>query len=374
MLWGKDAARPFSAPGNAESIQHFFLARNAIYHGLSALQISAGDSVLVPAYHCETAVEPIVRYGARVKFYGVRRDGIVDLDDIRSRITKDTRAILAIHYFGILQPMLELRRLCDEHKIYLIEDCAHVLTDSPGDSTLGTIGDISVFDWRKFLPVDDGGQLVINNPELRVDVSWDRPTFSFRLRVAKDVLDRLIDDSGSRALKTLSVLAYLPHKVIRRVLRGTKQDTRDIGAAKYTSKFDMSVIGLGMTAPARRVCRKTDLTDVVRRRRRNHTDLRQRLLSRFGIESPFPDPPEGVCSWAYPVLFAGRKNIHQALRSMGIPAFTWGGVIHPSLPRGEFPDAELLYENLVLLPIHQDIGESDMDSMMDSIARALERD
>jgi dTDP-4-amino-4,6-dideoxygalactose transaminase len=372
MLWGKDAARPFTAPAGAEAVQHFFLARNAIYHGLSALQISAGERVLAPAYHCETAIEPIVRYGARVEFYGVRRDAIVDLDDIRGRITKDTRAILAIHYFGILQPILELRKLCDEHGIYLIEDCAHVLTDSPGVSTLGTIGDVSVFAWRKFLPIDDGGQFVINNPELRLEVTWDRPGLSLSLRVGKDVLNRLIDDSGSRMLKTLYALVHLPYKVLRRVRRKMGRDRPDIGASRYTSKFDISVIGLGMTTLAQRVCRKTDLSEVVRRRRLNHAALRHRMMSRCGIDSSFPDPPEGVCSWAYPVLFTEKENVHLALRSLGIPAFTWGGVVHPSLPKGEFPDAEFLYDNLVLLPIHQDIGEREMNSMVDGIRLALE--
>src|SRR5262249_56326243 len=51
-----------------------FWARSAIYHGLGLLGLAPGDGVLVPSYHCAAAVEPLLRYGAQARFYGIRRD------------------------------------------------------------------------------------------------------------------------------------------------------------------------------------------------------------------------------------------------------------------------------------------------------------
>jgi perosamine synthetase len=121
----------YSLSGNA--VQHLFWARNAIYHGLSALGLNPGDNVLVPAFHCTSVVEPILQYGAEVKFYDINLDVSPDLEDLRSKIDRKTRAILAIHYFGFPQPIQKFRELCRAHKLYLIEDCAHVLTERTRD-------------------------------------------------------------------------------------------------------------------------------------------------------------------------------------------------------------------------------------------------
>src|SRR5262249_8091118 len=142
-----------------------FWARNAIYHCLSALEIQPGDKVLVPSFHCASMIEPIVQHGARVIFYKIKRDCSVDFTDVEAKIDAQTRAILAIHYFGFPQMLGPLQQLCRERKLYLIEDCAHVLLGQVKENALGSYGDVSIFSWRKFLPIYDGGYLIINNPD-----------------------------------------------------------------------------------------------------------------------------------------------------------------------------------------------------------------
>ena len=61
-------------PKNGRSVHHMFWARNGIYHGLAALGVKPGDNVLVPAYHCTSLVEPILRYGSEAKFYDINMD------------------------------------------------------------------------------------------------------------------------------------------------------------------------------------------------------------------------------------------------------------------------------------------------------------
>jgi dTDP-4-amino-4,6-dideoxygalactose transaminase len=48
------------------------------------------------------------------------------------------------------------------------------------------------------------------------------------------------------------------------------------------------------------------------------------------------------------------------LRTKGIQATTWGGVVHPSCPMISFPDADHLNRNLVMLPVHQSLTEDDL--------------
>ncbi len=100
--------------------------RAAIALALQALGVGSGDRVLVPTYHCPTMVAPAVHVGARPVFYPLRSSG-ADLAFLEALDLTGVRAILATHYFGLPQPMAELRRFCDRKGIALIEDCAHAL-------------------------------------------------------------------------------------------------------------------------------------------------------------------------------------------------------------------------------------------------------
>src|SRR5689334_15651529 len=78
----------------------FFTARNAIYHTLRLLQIPRGSQVLVPAYICRAAVDPFLAYGAAVTFYRVNRNCEPDFEDLERKIVRETKAVMAVHYFG----------------------------------------------------------------------------------------------------------------------------------------------------------------------------------------------------------------------------------------------------------------------------------
>jgi len=47
------------------------------------------------------------------------------------------------------------------------------------------------------------------------------------------------------------------------------------------------------------------------------------------------------------------------------------GVIHPALPLAEFPEAAFLYDNFVLMPIHQSIGDAEMQAILEVIGRGV---
>jgi perosamine synthetase len=112
---------------NGRPVHYLFWARNGIYHGLAALGVKPGDNVLVPSYHCSSLVDPILRYGSEAKFYDINVDLAPNFDDIKEKIDRKTRAILAIHYFGFPQPIRKFRELCQVCRLNLIEDCAPVL-------------------------------------------------------------------------------------------------------------------------------------------------------------------------------------------------------------------------------------------------------
>lgn len=348
-----------------------FSGRNAIYHGVRLLDIRPGDRVLVPAYHCSALVEPILRHGASVDFYRIGRSCEPDMVDIRRRLTDRTRGIVAVHYFGFPQPIARLRALCDEHGLCLVEDCAHVLTGRADGRTLGGFGDISVFSWRKFLPVHDGGHLVINRGSPGLPIPALTTPGLLRLRVWKSAVDRLVSDSPSASVRAATGLLRVLSTAGRRLARRAVGDAAALDIDNQGPDFDVESVTVPMSVVSQRVLGSADVPGITATRRSNYATLLRACERLAGLEAVFPELPEGVCPWVFPVVARGRTDFHLELRARGIPAVTWGGVIHPSLPLERFPDAAYLYDHLVFLPIHQDLDAADMTTMIATIASAL---
>ena len=54
-------------------------ARNAVWHALNALRLSPEQNILMPAYHCGSELDAVLKSGARVKFYRIDRSARIDL-------------------------------------------------------------------------------------------------------------------------------------------------------------------------------------------------------------------------------------------------------------------------------------------------------
>jgi len=331
------------------------------------LGISAGESVLVPAFNCAALVDPIRRHGARASFYRVNTDCSADFDDIERRIDSRTRAVVAIHYFGFPQSLERFRDLCAKHGLYLIEDCAHVLVGESASKPLGATGDISIFSWRKFLPIWDGGQLVVNNPALAADVKFDKLSIVFRMKAVKDVIDRILDDSPSALARYAAQLWRLPSIARRRPPLKSMPEAGQAVAQKPTDAFDLgfpfTMVNLPMSTFSRFIVDRIDLRPIIEQRRLNYRYVRKIIGSLPGVLPLFGDLPDGVCPLAFPFFVQGRKDFHLVLRSQGIPASTWGGVIHPDLPLDDFPESRALYDRLIYVPVHQSLSVDEMDTM-----------
>jgi dTDP-4-amino-4,6-dideoxygalactose transaminase len=349
---------------------YFFWARNAIYHCLQLLQIEPGSRVLLPSYICRAAVDPFLAYGLAADFYAVKRDCAADLSDIEASLTPNTKIILAAHYFGFPQAMEEIRRISDRYQLALIEDCAHVLAGEINGQPLGTFGDAAVFSWRKFLPVYDGGELVIKHTRqtARMDTVREAPLFT--LRVAWNVIERSLRQGSGR----VSRLTYSSLRAIQTAARTCvdKVVSRPPALRVETSstEFDKSMVDLPMSRVSRWIKKHSDVEAIIGKRRRNYELLRTELMSHQDIVPLFPQLPVSICPWVFPVFFTKKRSAHRLLRSRGIPAVAWDDVRHPDIRAGRFKDADYLYENLVFLPIHQCLREQDVRKIA-AVAKAL---
>jgi perosamine synthetase len=329
----------------------FVLARNALYSGVKALGIKQGKRVLIPSYICLAAIDPFLAHGLEPDFYKVNRDCTPDFADIERKLTAATEALLIVHYFGFPAGIDGIRDLCRKRGIALIEDCAHVLTGQYGGKALGTFGDIAVFSWRKFLPVYDGAELVLNRPA-RIERADSRGSALFTLKGAVNLIEASISHSQGIAARAAQRLFHAGEAAFRR--RATSVQTAAARLPESASlSFDVSTADWEMSRLSKWILGHSNVNKIVAARRRNYEQLSSELSGVRGVRPLMPVLPAAVCPWIFPVIFENLPHAHFLLRRRGIPAVAWDGVRHRRIPPQMFEDADFLYDNLVFLPIHQ---------------------
>lgn len=141
----------------------------AIHLALIALGIGPDDEVIVPTFTYIASVNAIAYTGAKPVFVdSLESTWQVDPADIRKRITPKTRAIMAVHLYGYPCEMDELVKICKEHNLFLIEDCAEAFGSKYKNKYVGTFGDISTFSFfgNKTITTGEGGMVVTNDETL----------------------------------------------------------------------------------------------------------------------------------------------------------------------------------------------------------------
>jgi dTDP-4-amino-4,6-dideoxygalactose transaminase len=144
----------------------FNSATTALHGAIVALKIGPGDEVIVPAWTMSASPMSIIMNGAVPIFADIdERTFCIDPKSVRVRITKNTKAIMAVNLFGQMADYDELLKISQEHKLAIIEDNAQ----SPGATWrgrhAGTVGDIGVYSFNihKTIQAGEGGVLVTNN-------------------------------------------------------------------------------------------------------------------------------------------------------------------------------------------------------------------
>ena len=140
----------------------------------SALEIASivinfkkGDEVLMPSYTFISTGGSFARTKAKIVYCDIsRKDLMPSFEDIKSKVTIKTKAIVIIHYQGFcVDYLLELAKFCKKKNIVLVEDAAQAIGTKFKNKYLGTIGDLSCFSFHYTKNINSGigGCLVVNN-------------------------------------------------------------------------------------------------------------------------------------------------------------------------------------------------------------------
>jgi UDP-2-acetamido-2-deoxy-ribo-hexuluronate aminotransferase len=148
---------------------------DALQIALMALDLKAGDEVIVPDFTFIATLEVVVLLGLKPVIADVLPDTFtIDIKSAEKKISKKTKAIIPVHLFGQNANMDSLNKLAEKYNLTIIEDAAQSLgsdyTYSNGTTlksgTLGHIGCSSFFPSKNLGCFGDGGALFTDNYEL----------------------------------------------------------------------------------------------------------------------------------------------------------------------------------------------------------------
>lgn len=150
----------------------------ALSMALLALDVGPGDEVIVPDLTMIATANCAKLIGVHPVFVDVEPLSLcLDLSLIERHLSPRTKAIIHVSFNGRTNDLMELKRFCTAHQLFLIEDAAQSLGSFMGNRHLGTMGDIGIFSFSapKIITTGQGGAVITQND-----------TLAARLRKIKD--------------------------------------------------------------------------------------------------------------------------------------------------------------------------------------------
>lgn len=315
-------------------VKHVFLTTScthALEMAMLALDIGAGDEVIMPSFTFVSTANAVVMRGAKPVFAEIL-EGTLNIDpaDIEKKITKKTKAIVPVHYGGVACAMDEILKLARSYNLFIIEDAAQAIDAQYKNRYLGTIGDIGCYSFHdtKNIMCGEGGAFLTNNDSIALKAELLREKGTNRSAFMRGEVDKYTwIDRGS---------SYIPSDILAAILE-----------VQITKKAE------------------------IKRKRRKVWEAYKNVLQKLHDDGFIKI--QVVPTYAKPnyhTLFFNTRNassreyILKSLRKQGIEATFHFVPLHSS-PYGKkvmkcnqsLPVTEHLSETLIRLPVYPDLAE-----------------
>lgn len=356
---GRAGSSQYTAVTDSRRYQFFNWGRYALFEAFRLSNVGPAGSVLIPAYHCRTMLDPALSLHGDIQLYPLDTKLSPDIQAIENLIV-DSRipvcALVATHYFGFPQCLDQLKALCDKYGIALIEDCSHAFIRSRSDLKMGAQGRYIVASPYKFCPTMDGGVLIGNVQDLPGKLSGrgalEEITSAFRL-----VQRARSAQSAPRG--NASPLA----DVVEQEGDHAGDDGRSISSA-----YDPALTSLRGLRLSHEIIRRSDIDRIAAQRRKNYSKWLDGVATIGGCKALYPALPEGVVPYMFPLFLERQLPDFYHLKSQGFPVWRWD-----SMGVSACATAMDYRLHLLHLPCHQDIGDREMDWMLTTLKQVLKR-
>lgn len=140
----------------------------ALKVALKGIGIKPGNEVITQAFTFVATVEAIIECGATPILTDINETLNMDPDDLKSKITKKTKAVIPVHMYGAAAQMDEIMAIAKKNSLLVVEDVAQAVGGTYKKKKLGSIGDAGTFsfDFGKALTTGEGGMVTSNSKDI----------------------------------------------------------------------------------------------------------------------------------------------------------------------------------------------------------------
>ena len=325
-------------------------ATSGLHLALEALNVGAGDEVIVPTLTF-TATAEVVRYlNADIKLVDIDPITLnINPNEIRKSITNKTKVIMVVHYAGLSCDMESILELAKEFNLKVIEDAAHALSTKYKGTLIGALhSDITVFSFyaNKTITTGEGGMVVTKSDRLA-----DRMRIMRLHGIDRDVYDRFQSKSPSWYYEVIEA--------------GFKYNMTDISAA----------IGI----------HQLNKLPSFLKRRQYLASRYFKLLSELPLVLPQDDTNAGTHSWHLYVIRIknnaklNRDELISYLNDAGIGTSVHYIPLHRQpywknryqLSNKMFPVTDHIYKSILSIPLYTAMTDQDQDLVIEALHKAL---
>jgi hypothetical protein len=350
------AARPLSRELSkvnavvAENFLGFPRGADALKYLLTECVSDGPKTILLPAMFCQSSIEIFEKNkNIRLEFYEVRLDGSPS-SYVCNMINKGlVDVVLLNHLFGF-EPSgrRRLLRICRQNKTLLVDDLCHCAAPCLANELGDFDYDVLFFSLRKYLPVSYGAGLFFNKfKKPKNIVVKDFPQY----REAKSLIVK------RTVLKLNSTVLFAAVEILKtRFINILNSLSRPRSGVNKNNPVYLPKEINNLVFDA--VLQKKVLT----RRRENYEFLNKSLSS-------FLPLTKNSSPQFFPLFDPGYK-VKKALVKAGVECFNWPGAELPTYVKqheSNYPVAKFLSENLLCIPVHQELTKPQLSYMTNLI-------
>lgn len=317
---------------------------DALHLALKVLNVKDNDEVICPSLTFAATVNAIKYVNAKPIFCDVTSLHNINIDPekIEKLITKNTKAIIVVHFAGFPVEMDKIINLSKKYNLKVIEDACHGPLSEYSGIKLGTIGDIGCFSFfsNKNISTGEGGMLVTNDENI-----------AKRTKLLR-----------SHGMTTMSYQRASGH--------ATSYDIVDLG---YNFRMDDLRASIGIIQLEKL---QKDLEIRIK--------IRQKYIEQLsqieGVIIPFKNNTEFVSNYIMPIILKDstsdkRNAIRDILHESGIQT----SIHYPSVHRfsiykqynSNLPITEYISDNEITLPMYSSLTNEDVNYICLSLKKAI---
>jgi perosamine synthetase len=324
-------------------------ATSALHLSTMALGLGPGDEMIVPAFTWITSANAAEYVGAKAVFVDIDLETYnIDPAAIEAAITPKTKAIMAVHLFGLAAPMDEINAIAKKYNLAVIEDAACAIGTTYKGIPVGGLGDLGCFSFhpRKVITTGEGGSVTTNSDELANTIK------ALRNHGATGLPDPILEPHGPWTMGRFEVLGF-------------NLRLSDIQAA----------VGVAQMAK---------LTSLIADRRNTAMRYMEALKAESHVVLPMGGDLFGHTFQSFVIRIreggrARRNSIMNELYKIGIQTRPGTHAVYRlgyyqkkyQIPQDRFLNSNLAEDTTITLPIIPFMKQDDQDRVVESLIKAL---